>query len=202
MSEDRPQGPIRVPISRLDLGLIAQHAEQRTTELRQHSASYGHVSVDGNTVGLLGEYAVHHWLSTHATQPKHIEDGIAEDAANPLATFTPLSDWDIRFHPRRVHASLTTTVEVKTNRATDWKKYGRTLNAHQLSKTRAHTYVWCVVADELPTTSVLLMGWCVTQDLLASTGQRLSPVRATVRATAPMRPMPDLLTYVGWDVRR
>lgn len=200
MKEDRAPGPVRVPVSRLDLGLIAEQARQRTDELLQHSGSYGHTSVDSNTVGLLGEHAVHHWLSVNATTPKHIDDVVAETADQPLATFTPLSDWDLRFNPRHAHASLTTTVEVKTNRATDWKKYGRTLNVHQLRRTKAHTYVWCVVADELPTTAVILMGWCVTQDLRAVGSQRFSPVRSTVRAAAPMRSMTDLLTHVGWEV--
>lgn len=92
------------------------------------------------------------------------------------------------------------TFEVKASRFSDWKKYGRSLDAAQFARTTADAYVWAVVADSLPTTSVILMGWLPTSEITAptTTGVALHG-RPHLRVKVPMRPMGAMSTW--WDAQ-
>ena len=63
-------------------------------------------------------------------------------------------------------------------------------------------FVWCVVADELPTTSVIVMGWCPTQALLDGAVESVEGEPSRVVASEPLRAMSDLVEFSGWRLRR
>lgn len=187
--------PIRVPVTDLDLDLIETQAQTRHQQMHGQPTSYGRSTPDMQRVGLLGEHAVATWLATNGHPPRWIDDPDQWGGAGGQTSY----DLSFISEPgKRTH--VPTTIEVKTNRYSDWFTWGRSISAKQLARTQAHTFTWCVVADDLPTTSVILMGWCPTQAILDGAARHPDPTR--VVATEPLREMPSLLRYSGWQLRR
>lgn len=188
----------------LDMDLVEDMSLVRFNQMRSRRGSYGRSTRDMHRVGALGEHAVAVWLAGQGYPCRGVDDAPV-GGPDGLAGFhrSEQTAWDLAFLGRGGAVSrMETTVEVKTSRFRDWHRFGRSLSVAQLGRTEAHVYVWCVVADELPTTSVILMGWCPTQALLDGAVEPVAGDEARVKATEPLRAMPDLVGFSGWRLRR
>lgn len=199
-----PVRAVRVPVSMLDLDLIEDQALFRFNQMRGRRTSYGRSTMDMQRVGLLGEHAVAAWLNGRGYPCRSIDDaaGAEPGSIEAFGRDAP-ADYDLAFLGRPGRSTkAVTTVEVKTSRYRDWLTWGRSISAAQLGRTQAHVFVWCVVADELPTTSVIVMGWCPTQALLDGAVESVEGEPSRVVASEPLRAMSDLVEFSGWRLRR
>lgn len=185
--------PVRVSVNALDLEVIEAEAEQRQIQMSGSRAlSYGWSSETTNRVGLLGEHAVTHYLRQHATDQVRLVGSDARsirDSLGDVEIFVPL---------KSQVGSSSVSVEVKTTRFSRWRRNGPTVNARQWGRLQAKTIVWCVIADELPTTSVVIMGWLAVEEARASPlNTVVNPLddNPTVVIKEPLRSPSTLL---GW----
>lgn len=154
-------GPVRVAVTDLDMDVIAGEAEERQSAMSEsRSLSYGWSSETTNTVGLLGEHAVAHYLRERATG----EVRLVGSEANSIRW----ANGDVWVYMVNGVGSSPVKVEVKTTRFSRWQRNGPLVNAQQWQRLQADAIVWCVIADELPTTSVIITGWLPVEEARAS----------------------------------
>jgi hypothetical protein len=184
-------GPIRVPVHALDQAALAQRAQARTESMRATGGRYRRTSMEMNTVGLYGEYAVERWLSGQGLRAFLHRDRDYRDAQGDVSFGPPLG-------PDRAVSTVNHTVEAKTSRFSDWKRIGRALNARQFKGLHADVVFWCVVADELPSTSVMLMGWLPVPDIRAAASNETVSLHGEehVRVHEPLR---DPAALIPWS---
>lgn len=191
---DHDSGPVRVPVAGLGMDSLSAHAHARTLAMRGRAMSYGRTSQQMNEVGMLGERAAAMFLASHL---EHIHlngddpDSVAFGGGDLTVTVFEQKDLGL-------WSGMGVGLEVKTNRFSAWKTIGRVLNAHQLERLHAKAVIWCVVADTLPTTSVIVMGWLPTDDIRAPDASE--PVtmagQPCLRVLAPMRAPADLPPWI------
>ena len=181
-------GPVRVSVHDLDLDTIADHARTRTTTMTTAATAYGRTSIEMNTVGLLGEHAALTYLTRHGHQATLVGDDISgiRYGGGDIEITRQVS------HSPAMAVENSYGVEVKTSRFSAWQRLGRTLDARQLQRSSAAAYLWCVVADTIPTTSVILMGWLPTEEIRTAPDDEPVTIdgRACVRVHRPLRPPP------------
>lgn len=180
-----------MPAAVLDMGTLRARAIARVRS--QSGGPYGHNSVEGQMVGLLGEDAVEWWARTRHEAVDRVSDersSILSREGDVVACYRKQmpgnpADWR--------HDGY--GIEVKTCRARDWKTYSTTVTEHGLQRSRAKVYLWCVVGpDPAVTESVILMGWLPVAEARADGD--LVEIRGETcrRLRMPLRPPEDL-----WD---
>lgn len=191
---NRPQ-PVRVPITDIDTIEILRTATTRHDQMTRRQGAYGYSTMRSQDVGLLGERATAVWLTQQGAD-------VVDISSSPALQRRHDGDIGIARH-RRPHDRVTVlpdmiTIEVKTSRFPDWRRYGRTLDTAQLTRSTADAYAWAVAADRWPGESVILMGWLPTAEIRApgATETVTAHHRPHARVVTAMRPMADLLDWV------
>lgn len=186
-----PPRPVRVSADDIDTIAVLRQAIARHDAMKRSNPAYASTTLQMQDVGLLGEHAVSHWLRRHAAHVVTIAD-TAEARRGGTGDVAIIGDPSPPGTETQHHGKV--TFEVKTSRYRSWRRYERTLDAAQLARSTADAYIWCVVSNDWPTESVLLMGWLPTETLRerdARTATREHD-RPHWRITVPMRPMADL----------
>lgn len=181
-------GAVRVPIDDLDSVAMLRESAARTDQMQRSKPAYGRTSPEMNDVGVLGEHAVHAYLAGLTTGVRLTEPG--DFTSGDVQIFRTFTGTD--------SCGTTFAIEVKTCRFSHWMRHGRTLNQRQLQRMTSEAIMWCVVADALPTESVIIMGWLPLPEVkTANSNKRLRlHGQEHVQSREPMREPRHLVPWI------
>lgn len=181
---------VQVSPTALALEELSSRAQARHERMNGDALAYGTTSEEMNIVGLMGEYAVTHWLEEQGVDVASIGDDpkfIASGQGDVRLTFTP-DRW----------TQVKGLVEVKTSRRTDYLRLERTVVRAQLSRMSCDAVFWCTVADDLAATAVVdIMGWLTLAEAQASESHELTVARGR-QAVKVKHPLRDPRGFLAW----
>jgi hypothetical protein len=88
-----------------------------------------------------------------------------------------------------------TLIEVKSHQPDAWDKYGRSMNAHQVTKLESDLVTWCVVPAPLGTRAVIV-GWSPGSEVKATNTPEIVLGHENVQVHARLRAPSELLAWL------